>query len=251
MVIISVLDVEVRYRSLKALDGVTFEIGKGEVASIIGPNGSGKTTLLKTIDGILRPYRGSVYVDMKNVERIPRRELAKLVGYVPQIATVWQGIKVIDFVITGRRPHIKISPVSRDVDIALEKLRIVEAEHLADRDLNELSGGELQRVLIARALASEPNILLLDEPTSNLDIKYQREILEIIRGLSKKGITTIMTLHDLIHAYRYSDKVVMIRDGRVFAVGRPDEVLTEESIERVYGVKVLVLRELKAVVTLI
>ncbi|MCS7108290.1 MAG: ABC transporter ATP-binding protein [Sulfolobales archaeon] len=249
-VAIKVLGIEVKYKSLNVLDDLSFEVAEGEVTSIIGPNGSGKTTLLKTVDGILKPYRGSVYVDMKEVCRIPKKELAKLVGYVPQLVNLQQGIKVIDFVLTGRRPYVDLLPTKRDVDVALSKLRMVRADHLVGRDLNELSSGELQRVMIARALTSEPKVLLLDEPTSNLDLRFQVEVLGIVRELSKIGMTTLMALHDLTHAYRYSNKIIMINNGKIFAVGRPEEVLTEENIERVYGVKARVIQDVKAVITL-
>ena len=251
MVIIRVVDVEVRYDSVKALDSVSFDVSEGEVVAVVGPNGSGKTTLLKTVDGILKPVKGSVYIDMKNVVDVPRKQLAKEVSLVTQSTYVAPGIKVIDFVLTGRRPHIDFMPTRKDIEISLNALKAVRAEHLVDRDLTELSSGELQRVLIARALAAEPRVLLLDEPTSNLDLRFQVEILNLIKGLSReKGLTVIMSLHDLTQAYRFSDKIVVLRNGRVYAIGKPDEVLTENIIEEVYQVRVRVDRVLKAIIPL-
>ena len=252
MVIIRVIDVEIRYNSIKALDSVSFDVSEGEVVAVVGPNGSGKTTLLKTIDGILKPVRGSVYIDMKRVVDIPRKQLAKEVSLVTQATYVAPGIRVIDFVLTGRRPHINFMPTRKDIEISLSALKAVKAEHLVDRDLTELSSGELQRVLIARALAAEPKVLLLDEPTSNLDLRFQVEILNLVKSLSReKGLTVIMSLHDLTQAYRFSDKIVVLKNGRVYAIGKPDEVLTEEIIEEVYQVRVSVDRALKAIIPVV
>ncbi|MEL9909249.1 MAG: ABC transporter ATP-binding protein [Desulfurococcus sp.] len=252
MVVIRVADVDVRYDGTRALEDVSIDIYEGEVVAVVGPNGSGKTTLLKTVDGILRPTKGSVYIDMKNILMIPRRELAKKISLVTQFTYVTPGVKVVDFVLTGRRPHIDFAPTRRDLEISMNVLRAVRADSLAERDLTELSSGEFQRVLIARALAAEPKVLLLDEPTSNLDLLFQIEILNLIKSLSvDKRLTVMMSLHDLTQAYRFSDKVVVLKNGRVYAVGEPDKVLSEEIIEKVYGVKVRVDKDLKAVIPLV
>jgi iron complex transport system ATP-binding protein len=249
MAIIKIDDIHVYYDSLKVLEGVSIEISEGDIVSILGPNGSGKTALLKTLDTILKPYKGSIYIDMKNILNIPRRELAKIIGYVPQTIAFYPGLKVIDFVVTGRRPYIEFSPTRKDFEIIYKVLNEVDIEHLADRYLSQLSGGELQRVLIARALAAQPRILLLDEPTSNLDIKYQIEVLELIKRLSRgNNATVVMALHDLTQAYRYSDKVILLKNGKIFSMGRPEDVLTPKNIEMVYGVKVTVLSSEKAVI---
>lgn len=252
MVIIRVVDVEVRYDSVKALDSISFDVFEGEIVAVVGPNGSGKTTLLKTVDGILKPVKGSVYIDMKNVVDIPRKQLAKEVSLVTQSTYVVPGIKVIDFVLTGRRPHIDFMPTRKDIEISLNALKAVKADNLVDRDLTELSSGELQRILIARALAAEPKVLLLDKPTSNLDLRFQIEILNLVKSLSReKRLTVIMSLHDLTQAYRFSDKVIVLKNGRVYAIGRPDEVLTENVIEDVYQVRVRVDKVLKAVIPVV
>ena len=246
---IRIQGVEVRYNSIKALDNVSMDVSEGEVVAVLGPNGSGKTTLLKVIDGILKPVKGSIYIDSKSVLQMSRRDVAKLVSFVPQRINVVHGMKVIDFVVTGRKPHVDFAPTARDVEIALKYLKHVDAEHLAKRDITELSGGEFQRILIARALAAEPRILLLDEPTANLDMKYQLAILNTIARLSKeKRLTVVMSLHDLTQAYRYAEKAVFLNNSRVHAMGRVEEVMSEEVIEAVYGVKVKVIPGLRAVI---
>jgi len=247
--LIRIQGVEVRYNSIKALDNVSMDVSEGEVVAVLGPNGSGKTTLLKVIDGILKPVKGSIYIDSKSVLQMSRRDVAKLVSFVPQRINVVHGMKVIDFVVTGRKPHVDFAPTARDVEIALKYLKYVDAEHLAKRDITELSGGEFQRILIARALAAEPRILLLDEPTANLDMKYQLAILNTIARLSKeKRLTVVMSLHDLTQAYRYAEKAVFLNNSRVHAMGRVEEVMSEEVIEAVYGVKVKVIPGLRAVI---
>ena len=241
--------VEFSYRSIEVLRGVRFEVEKGEIVSIVGPNGSGKTTLLRIIDGILKPRRGSVYIDGRLVHSMSRKEVAKVIGYVPQRLESIQSLTVLDFVVTGRRGYMLFAPTKHDFNKALEALREVGAEDKAYRRLTELSGGEFQLVMIARALAAEPRVLLLDEPTANLDLKHQVEVLELLRRTAKnKGIAVIMALHDLTQAYRYSDKVVMMKKGEIYAVGTPEEVITEENVYSVYGAKVRVYREERAVV---
>jgi len=247
--VVRVLGVEVRYGSFKVLDDLSLDVGEGEVVAVLGPNGSGKTTLLKTIDGILKPIKGSVYIDSKNITQLGRGDIAKLVSLVPQHVNLVRGVRVVDFVLTGRRPHIDFIPTSKDLEVVLNYLRYVDAEYLVDRDITELSGGEFQRVLIARALVAEPRILLLDEPTSNLDIKYQISILNLITKLSQERRMTIITsLHDLTQAYRYAEKVVFLNHGKIYAMGGVDEVMREDVIEAVYGVKTKVVRDLRVVV---
>jgi len=250
VVILEISGVCFRYGSVEALNDVSFSIDAGEVVSVIGPNGSGKTTLLKVIDGIVKPVRGAVYVDGRSLGRYSRRSLAKIVGYVPQRLNI-QPLTLYDFVLSGRRPHYVLTPTARDREKVVEALKSVDLLDKADRKLTELSGGELQRAVIARALASEPKVLLLDEPTANLDLRYQVEVLETIRKLTKsRGITAVMALHDLSQAMRYSDKVIVLHRGKVYALGAPEEVINEKVIEAVYGVRATVLRDLKAIVVL-
>ena len=249
MVIIKVVGIDVYYGSYKALNGVTITAEPEEVVGVIGPNGAGKTTLLRTIDGILKPKVGSVYINGKELTSMKRREIAKLIGYVPQRMDLPISMTVLDFVLTGRRPHIGLSYSEKDVKEAIRALRLVNAHYLINRRLDQLSGGELQRVIIARALAVKPQVLLLDEPTASLDPHYQVEILGLVRRLARReGIVVIMSLHDLTHAYRFSDKVIMIKNGKIFAAGKPEDVITPNNIKEVFNLEALVLKELRAVI---
>lgn len=251
MAILRIQGVEVRYGSTRVLEDIAMDVEEGEVVTVLGPNGSGKTTLLKTIDGIVKPVRGSIYIDTKNALSMKRREIARLIGLVPQRVNIYHGVKVFEFVLTGRRPHTDYLPSKKDIEITLEYMKALEIDHLASRDITELSGGELQRALIARALVAEPRILLLDEPTSNLDVKYQLSILDFIHWFSKtKKVTVIMSLHDLTQAYRYSDKTVLLKNGRIHAMGETVKTLTPETIFEVYGVKTKIIPELKAIIPL-
>jgi iron complex transport system ATP-binding protein len=245
---IEVRDVKVRYRSVKALDGVSLSVRSGEVLSIIGPNGAGKSTLLKVIDGVLKPHVGTVLVDKTPILRLKQKEVARKMGYVPQRLRATGMLTVHDFVMTGRRPHVSFAPTKEDEGKVYEALKVVGLSEFTDRALEELSGGELQRAVIARALAGEPEVLLLDEPTSNLDLKHQLEVLNLVRSLSRSGLTVIMALHDLTQAYRASDKVLLLNSGKVVAAGGPDEVLRSDLISRVYGVPVLIIKDHRVVV---
>ena len=244
---IKVKDVKIYYKSIKALDGVSLEVNSGEILSIVGPNGAGKSTLLKVISGVLKPKIGAVYFDGKLLREIPQKEVAMKTGLVPQRISSTGTLTVFDFVLTGRRPYINFMPTKIDEEKAYEALKKVNAAHLVNRTLEELSGGELQRVLIARALAVEPEVMLLDEPTSNLDLKYQQETLNLLKVLRSKGLTIIMTIHDLTQAYRISDKILMLKNGRVFATGKPEEVLTPQNILTVYGISTIILKEHKII----
>ncbi|RLA84367.1 MAG: ABC transporter ATP-binding protein [Deltaproteobacteria bacterium] len=246
-----VLGVEVRYNGSFALEGVEFDLREGEVVSIVGPNGAGKTTLLKVIDGLLKPKAGTVYIDGLKLQHLKEGDRAKLMGYVPQRLFGVSGLSVFEFVLAGRKPYVRGLPTRSDyrkVQAVLEELRI---GYLANRSISSLSGGEFQRVMIAKALVTDPKILLMDEPTANLDPYFQREILKLSFSLAReKGILVLMVLHDLTQALRYSDKVIMLHKGRIHAFGEPSAVLTEDNIEEVYGIKVKVLKDVKAVVPL-
>ncbi|MEM1600559.1 MAG: ABC transporter ATP-binding protein [Sulfolobales archaeon] len=245
---INIRDVKVYYRSVRALDGVSLDVRSGEILSVIGPNGAGKTTLLRVINGVLKPLMGVVYIDGRSLSEIPRKELARKIGTVPQRIYSLGMLTVYDFVMTGRRPYIDLLPSKTDEEKVHEALKTVNALHLSERTLEELSSGEFQRVIIARALAGEPDVLLLDEPTSNLDLKHQVEVLNIIKSLRSKGLIIIMAIHDLTQAFRISDKVLLLENGRVFTVGKPDDVLNPEILSKIYGVPILVIKEHKIVI---
>ncbi|MBC7129696.1 ABC transporter ATP-binding protein [Candidatus Bathyarchaeota archaeon] len=247
---INVKNVKVHYRSIKALDGVSLSVRAGEILSVIGPNGAGKSTLLKVINGVLKPLMGVVYLDDKPLNEIPRREVAQKTGVVPQRIHTSGMLSVYDFVMTGRRPFIDFTPSKTDEEKVYEALKTVGAVDFAERTLDELSGGELQRVTIARALAGEPEVMLLDEPTSSLDLKYQLETLNLIRALRSKGLAIIMAIHDLTQAYRVSDKIILLNRGKVYAAGKPDDVLNPKTLFEVYGVPTTIIREHKVVAPL-
>lgn len=235
--ILDVIGVEFRYDSRSVLRNVRFMLKAGELLAVLGPNGVGKTTLLKCINANLRPTAGSVLVDGLDVLRMDSMDIARRVGYVAQRAEAAR-LTVFDAVLLGRRPHLRWRLGEQDLRLAgaaIERLSLVP---LAMRYIDQLSGGELQKVAIARALVQEPRLLLLDEPTSSLDLKNQIDILKIIRQVTDQHeVAAVMTMHDLNKALRWADKFIFLRDGAVFAAGRSNEV-TAEMVAAVYGVPV-------------
>lgn len=232
-------DIIFRYGNKEVLKGINFKVSKGEIVSIIGPNGSGKSTLVKCIDGIFKPKSGNVYIHTKDTRNMSPKELAKTMAYVPQASSDVFIQRVFDTVLMGRKPHLTWGVRKIDLEIVEEVLDYMGLTDLAECYLDELSGGQKQKVLIARALAQEPEILLLDEPTSSLDIKHQLEVLEIVKKISKqRKSSVVMVIHDLHLAYRFSDKLVLLKNGNVFACGDPNTVLTKENINKVYDVEV-------------
>jgi iron complex transport system ATP-binding protein len=214
------------------------KLADSEVLGIVGPNGAGKSTLIRCINIILKPQQGSILLEGKEITRMEPIEIAKNLGYVPQSASNTFPATVFDTVLMGRRPHIGWRSSESDIKKVDDILKLMEIEDLAMRDFNQLSGGQRQKVLIARALAQEAGTLLLDEPTSNLDIQHQLEVMEIIKYLvTNKGISAIMAVHDLNLALRYTDRVLIMKEGRIFDAGSPAEVLTTENIRSVYNVE--------------
>ncbi len=239
---LTINDLSFNYNSFPILNDINLTVNLGEMVSIVGPNGSGKSTLLKCINRILKPKNGTVLIDNQCTSKINIKEMSKLMGYVPQSSTSTFSFTVFDIVLMGRRPYINWSLSQRDNEIVAKILDFLGIGDLAMRHFNELSGGEQQKVVIARALAQQPQLLLLDEPTSSLDIKHQLEILCILGGLAQsKHCSVIVAMHDLNLASRFSDRMLMLKRGRIFAVGTPESVLTEENIEAVYGIKVRVI----------
>ena len=239
MVRIRIRDVEFSYASVPILKNICMEVAESEILGIIGPNGAGKSTLLRCIDRILSPQKGTIFLNEQDISKMSRLEIAKRMGYIPQSTTQVFPATVFETVLMGRRPHISWRCNERDVEKVLEVLHLLDLEGLAMRDINELSGGQQQKVFIARALVQEPDVLLLDEPTSNLDIKHQLEVMDIIKEIArKKGISAIMAIHDLNLAARYADRLIMMKDGMIYAAGEHFSVLTPENIREVYGVEV-------------
>lgn len=226
------------------LHGVGFEAESGQLISLIGPNGSGKTTLLKCINRIHEPRSGSIHVDGVSIDRLSQAQVAQHIGYVPQMARNYIPATVLDTVIMGRRPFIKWNISDSDVSLALETLERVGAAHLAHKDFEALSGGQKQKVLIARAMAQQPDIFLFDEPISFLDIKNQLAVMEMAQDMVKRqNKIVIMVVHDLNMALRYSDKILLLKDGKIVARGKPETVLCEKNVADVYDVRVKIIEE--------
>ncbi|NOR47429.1 MAG: ATP-binding cassette domain-containing protein [Methanosarcinaceae archaeon] len=190
---------------------------------------------------MLKPRQGTILLDENDITTMNRMEIARKMGYVPQSTARVFPASVIDTVLMGRRPHLGWKSSERDLDKVLEILELLGIVEFAMRDFNEISGGQQQKVLIARAIAQEAGVLLLDEPTSNLDIRHQLEVMEIMTDIVRKSeISAVMAIHDLNLASRYTDRILMMNGGKIFAAGEPTSVLTVENIKRVYGVEVLV-----------
>ena len=242
---IETLDISFWYRESgePTLKDVSFSIAKGEFVGIIGPNGSGKTTFLRVLSGVLRPQEGKVRVCGRDVRSIGRRELAKLLAVVPQETFIVFPFTALEVVLMGRSPHLGRWSLEspEDLSIARECMELTDTEKLADRLITELSGGEKQRVIIARALAQQPEILLLDEPTAFLDIGHQVEIYTLLEKLNRdQELTIILVSQDLNLASQHCRKLALFRDGQIIATGKPEEVLTEKMISEAYNTKVFV-----------
>lgn len=229
------------YDSNPVLDSVSFEIAPSKLVTIVGPNGSGKSTLIKCINRIVSPQGGSILIDRREVAKMTRMEVARYLSYVPQSSVRIFPTNVFDTILMGRRPHIGWLGSERDEEKVWDVLQLLNIERLAMNNFSELSGGQQQKVLIARALVQEAEVMLLDEPTSNLDIWHQLDVMNIIRDVvKKKEITAIMALHDLNLASYYSDRIIMMKRGKIVAVGDPHSVITEENIASVYRVQAAV-----------
>ena len=223
-------------RKREILHGIDLNLPSNKFIAVLGPNGCGKTTLVKQINRILRAQSGTVQIGDRQVSQLEPSELAKLIAYVPQMTSGVMNGSVMDTVMLGRRPYIQWKPTDEDLEIVAKALIRLNISHLSQRLFNQLSGGQKQTVLIARALAQVPDIYLFDEPVSFLDVKNQLEIMASGRELVEQdGKTVIMVLHDLNMALRFADHVVIMKDGNVFAQGAPRDVITEENILAVYG----------------
>ena len=241
---LQIRDLSFSYGSTQILKDINMELGSSDVLGIVGPNGAGKSTLIRCIDRILVPQNGTLLLDGQEMKQMSSMEIAKKIGYVPQSISNTFPATVFDTVLMGRRPHLGWRSSEKDIDTVLEVLTMLKIKYLAMRDFNEISGGQQQKVLIARALAQDAEILLLDEPTSNLDIRHQLEVMEILTKLvKKKGLSVMMAIHDLNLASRYSDRIIMLNGGSIMDTGDPVSVLTAENIQSVYGAEVIVKHE--------
>lgn len=232
-------DLSFRYGKRQVLDQVGFQVAAGAFCALLGPNGSGKSTLVKAIAGVHRPESGVVTVEGTQTRGLGRREHARLVGYVPQHADAPFDLTVREAVLLGRTPHFGVSPRAQDWQVVHEAIERMGLGELAERNMSELSGGQAQRALIARALAQDTRVLLLDEPTSALDLRYQIETLQLVRQITREeGISALIAIHDLNHAARYCDQVVILHGGRVLADGPPAQALDAQTLRHVYEVDV-------------
>ena len=240
---ISIRDAWAGYGKRTVLNGVDLEIGKGTLIGIGGPNGVGKSTLMKLIAGVISPDRGSVKVDGKDISRLSSKGRARLVAVVPQSPDLPVGARALEVVLMGRNPHLGLLSweTEDDLSIAVESMRTTDTDELLDRPVDRLSGGERQRVAIAMALAQRTPVLLLDEPTANLDLAYQPAIMQMLRGLAALGRTVVTAVHDLTLAAQFCDAIALMSEGRFVAVGTPSEVLTTDRIREVYGAEVRVI----------
>lgn len=234
-----------KYDGPDVLRAISFNVRKGEFIGLVGPNGSGKTTLLKCLCRLLKPC-GLIYIDGTSALEYTLKELAKIFSYVSSEQPPGSGnVSVFDTIAAGRTPHMKGLwwECFEDEKVVLKSMELLSVNGLADRRVNELSSGERQRVRIARALAQQARIVLIDEPTAHLDLKHQFKIMRILKDLSKSGLTIVAALHDLNLALAYCDRILVLNEGKVFAFGKPNEILSKELVERVYGVKTKILMD--------
>jgi iron complex transport system ATP-binding protein len=242
---VSIEDIVAGYEGRPVLRDVRLDVAPGEFLGLIGPNGCGKTTLLRVISGVLPTMKGQVRIEGSGVREIGRRKLARIMACLLQDLSLDLAFTVREVVLMGRSPHLPRigGETARDFDVARQVMELCDVSHLAERPITEMSGGERQRVLIAMCLAQEPRVLLLDEPTSHLDIGHQLSVLDLIAKLNRQtGVTVIAVLHDLNLAAEYCQRVLVLNEGRVAALGTPAEVLTAGMVSTVYGTTVLVER---------
>ena len=229
--------ISVGYKDKTVLTSISLDFDRNGVYSIIGPNGVGKSTFLHCLNRLISPSCGHIMVDEKELSEYHLRELARKMGYVPYSASGNFPLSVLDAVIMGRHPYSRIGSAKEDLRAAHSVLQRLGIDDLAFRSVSSLSAGQRQKAIIARGIVQEPKILLLDEPTANLDIRHQMEVTELLKELSdKEGLKVIMVSHDLNIASKYSDSMILLHDGSVFAIGTPEEVLTPENLRTVYGV---------------
>jgi iron complex transport system ATP-binding protein len=244
--ILSSNDVSYYYRGkIQALADVDFTVKEGDFVSVIGPNGSGKSTLLSVISGILKPSAGTVMLGDKYLHELDRKEIARKIAFVPQNIQVDFPFTCREIVLMGRYPHLSGLGIEKTTDkqVAEKAIEQTGIAHLADRMIYQLSGGERQRVFIAQAIAAEPEILMLDEPVSALDIKYKVQIMDLLQKLNEeKNITIVVILHDLNLAASYSKNILLLKSGKVYKYGSPDETIQAEFIRDVFDIDVNILR---------
>jgi len=238
MIELEMRNVTLGYNHHPVMEDISFKASPGEMVGLIGPNGSGKSTIIKALSHLIRPKAGKITAGGRDIDRIPRRELACMVGVVPQLPLLPSTFTAFEIVLMGRNPHLGLfeSESRHDWDIARQAMEKTGTESLAHRHVNELSGGEIQCLLIARVLVQETEAILMDEPTANLDIGRQVEILDLIKNLCRDdNLTVLAAIHDLNLAAQYCDRLLLINKRRILARGTPAEVITDANIKQVYG----------------
>jgi iron complex transport system ATP-binding protein len=238
---VNVINLSYSYGSRPVLKNLTFSVPKSDFFIIIGPNGSGKTTLMKVISGILKPQKGRLEILNRSIGHYNLKALARTIAFVPQMVTVDFPFTVIEMVLMGRSPYLGMLGLEheKDMEIAKQAIAFTGVEHLTHRKLDQLSGGEQQRVFIARAICQEPDVILLDEPTASLD--HQVRVMDLMEKLKvEKGVTVVMVSHDVNLAAMYGDQLLLLSNGQIVCQGLPDEVLTFQTLEEAYGCTLLV-----------
>jgi iron complex transport system ATP-binding protein len=239
-----VLDsISANYGARPVLRNICLNVAGAEVLALAGPNGAGKSTLIRVISGVLAAAAGQVWLDGLDLLRLPPNQRARRVAVVPQMLHLPEAYTVGEIVLMGRTPHLSLwaGESQHDCEVSWAAMRAAHVDDLSDRRVGELSGGEQQRVVLARALAQEPQVLLLDEPTAHLDLKYQVGVLELVRSVAQaRNLAVLMTLHDLNQAALYADRIALLQQGEIVAQGTAREVFTGELLSRVYGVPVTV-----------
>jgi iron complex transport system ATP-binding protein len=242
--VIELRDLTVRFDGIDAVRDVSLEVGSEEWVMLIGPNGAGKTSVLRALCGLL-PFAGEARLDGRDLRELGRRELARLIAFVPQNPETPPELTVAEYVLLGRTPHLGYLATEgrRDRQAATRALERLDLLSFAERGLGSLSGGELQRAVLARALAQEASVLLLDEPTTSLDLGRQQQVLELVDSLRGDGLTVVSTMHDLTLAGQYADRLVLLDRGAIVAEGEPDEVLSAANLAAYYGASVRIVSD--------
>jgi len=241
--LLRLLNLFASYGSRVVLRGVSLDVAAGEVVALVGPNGAGKSTLIRVLSGVLPARGGEAQLDGADLLRLPPAQRAQRVAVVPQMIHLPESFTVSEIVLMGRTPHLPLwaGESQHDCEVAWSAMRRTNIENLADRLAGELSGGEQQRVVLARALTQEPRVLLLDEPTAHLDLKHQVTVLELVRELARtEQLAVLVTLHDLNQAALYADRVALMQRGEIVAQGAAAEVFTAERLSQVYDVNIAV-----------
>jgi len=238
---IEVNSISFRYHEEWVLQGVSFRVERGEFVGVIGPNGSGKTTLLKILYHLLAPQNGEILFELVSMKKMDRRDIAKRIAVVAQETQLLFPFSALETVLMGRSPYLGhlMFESEKDLEVARKAMEWTRILPFSERPMDELSGGERKRVFIARALAQEPEVILLDEPTANLDIHHQTDFLDLILTLNReRGLTIVMASHDINTASEFCDRLILLQGGRIYQMGTPKEVVTKENIESVYGCEV-------------